>query len=177
MSAEYVRMPAKLQAQLLREIRRARVFSFVLYFPVLILFFTALEAGFLLWKGHALMWAAEKAVQGGMTERTLHLVVGSGLVVVAVAAVIFMLIQNYRECTPEEHLFCASCDAVDADDEGLCPVCGAVLGEFASFFYSSDADELKRLAKHGLTPSQKPRPMTIAPADDNKPPRRQLDEK
>jgi len=73
-----------------------------------------------------------------------------GLVVAGV--ILFFSRQIYRESEIEQHLFCSSCNAVDAHDEGRCPLCGCKLSISAGFFYTSYSHEKKLLASHGLMP-------------------------
>jgi hypothetical protein len=58
----------------------------------------------------------------------------------------------YRECSIEHHRFCATCTAVDSDDEGYCPVCRKALLEEAGFFSTSYSDEKKLMERYGLLP-------------------------
>ena len=170
-AASYVRVPAGLQAQVLREVRRARVRAYVLYFPVLLLFFGALGAGFLLWKAHAILWLSEPVFQERVSERTYYLVLGGGFVAAVAVVIIYLLAEDYRRFI-EQHFYCVHCDAVDADDERLCPVCAAALSESAIFVYTSDSSDLKRLAKYGLSPCRHVGLIQVSPVDGAEPPER-----
>jgi hypothetical protein len=103
-------------------------------------------------KAHALFWLARRLL-GDVGERTFWLILLSVIGVGVASFVIFFLRQAYRECVIEEHLFCASCNMVDSDDEGYCTCCGERLSEKAGFYYTSyESSERKLIARFGLLP-------------------------
>jgi len=148
----YVRVPVELQESLLREVRRSRLRSSILYFPVLLLVFSAIAAGIVLLKGHALVELLRSLLGDLLSESAFLLLMIGGVILCVSGGLVFFLHQIYRECSIEHHRFCAACNAVDSDDEGCCPVCGKVLSEEAGFFFTSYSDEKKLIQRYGLLP-------------------------
>ena len=138
-----VRVPDEMQEMLLREVRQLRLRSSLVYFPVLLLIFSALAAGVVFLKGHAFVEMLQRLLGEAVSEQSFWLILAGMLVVFVAAGLVFFLRQMYRECRIERHRFCASCTAVDSDDEGNCPVCRRELSQEAGFFSTAYSDEKK----------------------------------
>ena len=120
----------------------------LLCFPILVVIFSAI----VLLKVHALFSLARRLL-GDVGERTFWLILLSVIGGGVASFVIFILRQAYRECVIEEHLFCASCNMVDRDDQGYCTCCGEPLSQKAGFYYTSyDSGEKKLISRFGLVP-------------------------
>jgi hypothetical protein len=145
-------VPDELQEMLLREVRQLRFRTSVIYFPVLLLIFSALAAGVAFLKGHALVEILRRLLGNALSEQSFWLIFAGVAVVFVASGLVFFLRQMYRECGIERHLFCASCTAVDSDDEGSCPVCRRELSQEAGFFSTAYSDEKKLLDRYGLVP-------------------------
>ena len=147
----YVRVPAELQGSILKEIRRLRLRSSMLYFPILMVIGCALAAGFALWKGHAVIELLRLILSNHVSDRVIWLLIGGTLVLTVVTALLYFLRQMYKDCTIETHHYCSACNAVDTNDTGCCPVCQRMLSEQAGFFYTSYSDETKILQRRGFS--------------------------
>ena len=148
----YVRVPVELQESLLREVRRLRLRSSVLYFPVLLLIFSGIAGGVVFLKGHAIVELLRRLLGDILSEETFWLLMIGAVILCVAGGLVYFLHQMYRECSIEDHRFCASCNAVDSDDEGCCPVCHMALSEEAGFFSTSYSDEKKLIERYGLVP-------------------------
>jgi RNA polymerase subunit RPABC4/transcription elongation factor Spt4 len=67
-----------------------------------------------------------------------------------VVALFFIVRQTLRDSRCSEYCFCQKCVAVDSDELGQCPICGATLKEKAIFMFISDKDEVILLKRRGL---------------------------
>src|SRR5262245_31088121 len=125
----YVRVPEELQESLLREVRRSRLRSSILYFPVFLVIFSAIAGGFLFLKGHALVALLRRILGDTLSDDSFWILLVSTTVLIVTIGLVYLLRQMYRECSIEHHCFCSPCKAVDSDDEGHCPICRRTLSE------------------------------------------------
>ena len=132
--------------------RRSRLRSSVLYFPVLLLIFVAIGAGVIFIRGHLELQFLQRVLGEMVSERAVSLVLWGVVLIVGTGSLLFLLWQRYQECRIEKYLFCETCKAVDTDETGHCPVCSNPLSDAAGFFYTSDSDEEKLLKRRGLQP-------------------------
>src|SRR4051812_2079258 len=119
----YVRVPAHLQAPLLKELQQIRRRGALKAFPLAVLFMSVLAAVVFFVKGHLVIEAARRVLHLELSDR--EIIVG-GLILSAVLGVVaagFYVWQNCRECRFEECLYCSKCNAVDKYDDGWCPIC------------------------------------------------------
>lgn len=147
-----VRVPVELQELVLRDIRRSRLRSSIIYFPVLLLIFGAIAAGLVFIKGHGIVEMLRRLVGDILSDSAFWMLLIGGIVLCVGGGLVFFLRQMYRECCIEQHRFCSACKAVDSDDEGCCPVCRKPLAEEAGFFSTYYTDEKKLLERYGLLP-------------------------
>src|SRR5258708_23600728 len=150
----YFRVPTELQETFLREVRRLRLRSSVLRFPFLLLLFSAAAAGLVLLKGDSLLELPRRLLGDTLSDQAFRLLMIGTVVLCVAGGLVYLLRQIYRKCSFEHHRFCASCDAVDSDDKGYCPVCRMVLSEECGFFFTSYSDEKKLIERYGLLPSK-----------------------
>ena len=136
----------------MRQFRRARLRAYLLYFPVLLAVFGGAALGFILSRGHGLIWLAQEIVGDRLSPTRFWILTCGATVLLVAGGLIYFLRQSYKECVIESHLFCSSCDAVDADDAGICPICGQTPPGFSDFYYTLDKDEIRSLQAYGLTP-------------------------
>lgn len=146
----YVLVPKEMQESLLREVKRGRLRSSVLHFPVLLLILLVIGAGIVFIKGHMEVEAIHRLLVGILPDRLFWLLLWAGLVAAVLGLTIFMLVQIYRECRMETYLFCETCKAVDAFDTGHCPICSKPLSTKGEFFYTHYSKEEKLLERRGL---------------------------
>jgi hypothetical protein len=145
-----VRVPEELQASLLKEVRSSRLRASVLYFPVLLVIFSALGGCFLFVKGHAVVMLLRHLLGDVLSEQSFWLLLVGVMVLGVAVGLVYFLRQMCRECSIEHHRFCTLCKAVDSDDEGHCPICRRELSEEAGFFTTSHSEEKKLLERYGL---------------------------
>ena len=148
----YFHVPVELQETFLREVRRLRLRSSVLRFPVLLLLFSAAAAGLVLLKGDSWLGLPRRLLGDNLSDQALRLLMIGTVVLCVAGALVYLLRQIYRKCSIEHHRFCAPCNAVDSDEKGYCPVCRRVLSEQAGFFFTSYSGEKKLIERHGLLP-------------------------
>ena len=146
----YVRVPEQMRDALVREIKRSRLRSYLLWFPLLLLIFVAVAAGFVFVRGHLETRVIQRILDGLLPEHILQRLLWGTVLVGASAALFLLLWQMYRECRIEEYLFCEGCKAVDTDETGRCPICQRELSESAGFLYTSHSNEEKLLQRRGL---------------------------
>src|SRR6266852_8160797 len=148
----YFRVPIELQETFLREVRRSRLRSSVVRFPVLLLVFCAAAGGFLLIKSHAVLELLRQSLGDNLSDQAYRLLMTGTVVLCVAGGLVYLLRRIYRKCNIEHHRFCAPCNAVDSDDKGYCPVCRMVLSEEGGFFFTSYSNEKQLIERHGLLP-------------------------
>lgn len=150
----YVRVPEELKQPLLADLRRYRLRSALLYFPVLVLIFSAIALLVVIAKGHALMELLRDEISPNVADSSLLFWVAVATILLTIIALVFFLWQHNRDCDYQDCPYCAKCDALDPFDNGHCPVCSSTLSASASFYFTTDKDEIKILDRWGLKPSR-----------------------
>jgi hypothetical protein len=144
------RVPDELQPLLLREVRRKRVNSFLINFPVLLLIFSGLAGILVSLKGHGLMELFRDVLGDAVSDEDFWWLAVGVLVLCVAVGLLLLFRQMYRECRIERHLCCKRCLVVDEDDTGCCPTCHQPLAESAGFFSTYYAEEQKLAERYGL---------------------------
>jgi RNA polymerase subunit RPABC4/transcription elongation factor Spt4 len=104
----------------------------------------------LITKGHAIIWAIGKALDGRFSDTEIVTVLAGIITVCVAVGTAFLLRSIVRERIFEEHAFCANCNAVDKDDENTCPFCDQMLHSPGSFFVTNFDDEIQLANRLGL---------------------------
>ena len=150
----YARLTPDLKAPLERKVRSIRIGSALKYYPFCVAFFSACAVLFLFTHGHGFVRLVIAALDGRFREREV-LAGMVMLVMVAVALGLICLLRGMIQAPVfEQHYFCGPCNAVDKDDDAICPFCNQTLKTKETFFFTLYDDEIQLADSFGLTPSK-----------------------
>jgi hypothetical protein len=142
------RVPNEMKALVLERLKHMKFWSMVKWFPVVVILFWALFALAVFVKGHEFIYLMERHTD--LSEKQILMWCLALVGVFTIGFIIYILWFLFRMLKYEDHFYCKTCDAVDNEDEGRCPVCGSDLQERATFICTYDSDEMKLLQNLGL---------------------------
>lgn len=132
----YARIAPDLKAPLERKIRKLRITSALKHYPIGVVIFSACAVLFLFTKGHGLTSLVIKVLENRFTER--EVITGMGVLITAAVStgLIYVIRGMIQAPVFEEHFFCGPCNAVDKDDDAICPFCNQALKTKETFFFT-----------------------------------------
>ena len=130
-----------------------RVADALKYYPVAVVFFTAVGVLFLFTKGHGVVRLLTEVLDGRHTEREIIIGIVVTVTVAVSAGMLYVIRGMIKLPLFEEHYFCGLCNVVDKDDEAVCPLCHQALKTRETFFFTLYDDEMLLADSFGLTPS------------------------
>ena len=157
----YARVPDELRPALIQNLKRKRLKSAIIQYPICLLIFSAGLTAIIWIKGHFLLELLEEIIR----EKVSHTQFVAGVIgliaIVTAISLIYLLKENYLQCRCHAYHFCPDCITVDNYDEGNCHVCGKLLTEKADFFYTTDKDEIASIKRIGLPVFKETRHVTV----------------
>lgn len=149
----YARLTPDLQQPLERKVRSLRITSALKHYPIVVVLFGACAVLFVFTKAHGLVRLLTDALDGHFTEREVITGIVFSVTVAIAAALIVLLRGMIQAPVFEQHYFCGPCNAVDKDDDGICPFCNQPLKNKETFFFTLYDDEIQLADSFGLTPA------------------------
>lgn len=147
----HIRVPGEIEAQFIAEIRRKRLRLNLVLYPILM----AAGTTFLLAKAHTLSRLHRALFSSGPETGGAPIwLFASVLGVVAVAVLGWLRVLGRRPLL-QEYPYCSKCDALDFDEAGKCPCCGAPLDEKANFLFTFSDAEAQIARRLGLKESRR----------------------
>ena len=135
------------------KVRRIRIGSAIKHYPIAVVIFSACGVLYLLTKGHGIVRLIVEALDSRFTEHQVIAGIAVAVTFAVSAFLIYVLRGMIQAPVFEEHYFCGPCNAVDKDDDAICPLCHQALKSKATFFFTLYDDEIQLADAFGLTPS------------------------
>jgi hypothetical protein len=139
-------VPASKKNHLISAVRHKRFLSSLIYWPVVFLIATGVGYVVFAWWCSPVIHLLEKYFDFKISPVELLLF----SCVVSAIATTLLLIFMARQKMFYEYLYCSECDALDYDEEGVCPFCGTTLHQKETFFWLQYDDEMEILEQFRL---------------------------
>jgi len=147
----HIRVPSDIEAAFSAEIRKKRFRTNLIVYPILV------SAGtiFLLAKAHTVSRLYRILFALGPENEGVPFWFFAIVFAVVALVVLWILVVLSRRPLLEEYRYCSRCEALDFDEKGNCPCCGAQLNETARFLFTFTDGEIEVAKRFGLSESKR----------------------
>ena len=141
-----VRLPDTVAREFLRAWKRMRTRNALIWSPVILAIVAAVVAGFLIWRGHSLLYLLEKFVP----QERVWIVLPLGIAGCAVLGTIAVCWAVIRDCRAVAVPYCTRCQNAQHSFAVTCEKCGLEISETRNYVYLAYDDEKKMASFFGL---------------------------